>query len=297
MRGAVVISAGLHGALIMFAYFGVPSLFQRPEVANLPIPVELVTIAEATTPPPPKVKPEPPEAEPPAPEPQPAVRTPPPPAEVEVAAIAPEASEPEPGPDPREETPEPAPPPEAKPEVAEPAPAPAAKPTAARPAPAPRQKPERRPKFDPDRIAALLDKSAEEPPQPRIEPQEEPVPDEAKDEIPDLAARMRSRLDTISSIDLIRRQFRSCWSFPGGARDPEGLIVTVRIRLKPDGSLSGEPQVVEADRLGEPNFRTAAEAAVRAVHKCAPLQQLPPLDYNEWREIKLTFDPRELVGG
>ena len=296
MRGAVVISAGLHGALILTAYFGLPSLFQRPDVANQPIPVELVTIAEETTPPPPKLKPEPRETEPPAPEPQPAVRTPPP-AEVEVAAVAPEASEPEPEPVRREEIPEPAPVPEAKPEVSEPVPAPAAKPAARRPAPAPRRKPERGPKFDPDRIAALLDKSAEEPPRPRIEAEPEPAPEEAEDELPDLAARVRSRLDTISSIDLIRRQFRSCWSFPGGVRDPEGLIVTVRIRLKPDGSLSGEPQVVETDRLGEPNFRTAAEAAVRAVHKCAPLQQLPPLDYNEWSEIKLTFDPRELVGG
>lgn len=279
----------------MVAYFGVPSLFQRPEVANLPIPVELVTLAEVTTPPPPKVKPEPQEPEPPTPEPQPAVKTPPPPAEVEVAAVAPEPTEPEPVPD-RTEEPEPAPPPEAKPEVAEPAPAPQAKPDASRPAPAPRRKPERRPKFDPDRIAALLDKSAEEPPQPRIEPEEEPAPDEAEDEIPDLAARVQARLMTISAIDLIRRQFRSCWSFPGGARDPAGLIVTVLIHLNPDGSLSREPQVVETERLGETNFRTAAEAAVRAVHKCAPLQQLPPLDYNEWREIKLTFDPRELVG-
>ena len=41
---------------------------------------------------------------------------------------------------------------------------------------------------------------------------------------------------------------------------------------------------------------TAAEAAVRAVHKCTPLEQLPPLDYNEWREIRFTFDPRDLVG-
>ena len=127
-------------------------------------------------------------------------------------------------------------------------------------------------------------------------PDSEVAPSEPESESPDLAARVRSRM-TISPIDVIRRQFRSCWSFPGGVRYPEGLIVTVRIHLEPDGSLSGEPQVVESERLGEPNFRTAAEAAVRAVHRCAPLQQLPPLDYNEWREIKLTFDPRDLVGG
>ena len=296
MRGAIATSAALHGAIIMIAYFGVPSLFQRPEVASVPIPVELVTIAEVTTPPPPKLKPEPPESEPPAPEPKPEITAPPPPAEVEVAAVAPEPKEEEPVPEVEEEAPEPAPPPQAKPEAAEPAPAPQPRPVARRPAPAPRHKPERRPKFDPDRIAALLSKDQDEPPRPRIEPEEEPAPAETEAPAQDLVARVRDML-TISPIDLIRRQFRECWSFPGGARAPEGLIVTVRIRLKPDGALIGEPQVLETRRLGDPFFRAAAEAAVRAVHKCTPLQQLPPLAYNDWSEIELTFDPREMVGG
>ena len=187
--------------------------------------------------------------------------------------------------------------PKQKPEVAEPMPVPQAKPVASRPMPAPKKKPARRPKFDPNRIAALLDKSDDEPPQPKIEPSEAPAPAKIEAETSDLAARVRSRLNTISPIDLIRKQFERCWSFPGGARDPESLIVTVRIQLKSDGSLSGNPQIEETDRLGETNFRTAAEAAVRAVHKCTPLEQLPPLDYNEWREIRLTFDPRDLVGG
>ena len=71
----------------------------------------------------------------------------------------------------------------------------------------------------------------------------------------------------------------------------------MRIRLKPDGSLSGEPQVVEADRLGEPNFRTAAEAAVRAVHKCAPYNSCRLWTITNGVRSKSTFDPRELVGG
>lgn len=289
MRGAIAMSAALHGAIVMIAYFGVPSLFDDPEVASVTIPVELVLIAEETTPPPPKLEAAPAETEPPAPEPKPEVTVPPPPAAVEVAAVAPE-----PVPEAEEQTPRPTPPPKVKPEVAKPAPEP--EPVARRPAPTPRHKPERRAKFDPDRIAALLNKDQHEPPRPRIEPAEVPAPADTEAPAQDLVARVRDLL-SISPVDDIRRQFRSCWTFPGGARAPEGLIVTVRIRLKPDGALIGEPRVMETGRLGDPFFRAAAEAAVRAVHKCTPLQRLPPLDYNEWSEIVLTFDPREMVGG
>ena len=285
MRGAIAISAVLHVSIIVIAYFGVPELSDGAEVTSVPIPVELVMIAEVTTPPPPKVKPEPAEAEPEA------QVTAPPPAEVEVPAVAPRPIEEEP-----EEAPEPTPLPKEKPEVVEPAPEPKPKPVAKRLAPAPRHKPERHPDFDPDRIAALLNKDQDEPPPPRIEPEEEPAPPETEEPAPDLAARVRDML-SISPVDDIRRQFRSCWSFPGGARAPEDLIVKVRIRLKPDGDLIGEPRVVETGRLGDPFFRAAAEAAVRAVHKCTPLKRLPQLDYNEWNEIELTFDPREMVGG
>ena len=54
------------------------------------------------------------------------------------------------------------------------------------------------------------------------------------------------------------------------------------------------PEVLE---VGASEFaRLSAESAVRAVRRCAPYN-LPPEKYDSWREILMTFDPREILGG
>jgi hypothetical protein len=42
-------------------------------------------------------------------------------------------------------------------------------------------------------------------------------------------------------------------------------------------------------------FRSAAENAVRAILKCSPLD-LPPGQYSAWKQMNLTFNPREMFG-
>ena len=46
----------------------------------------------------------------------------------------------------------------------------------------------------------------------------------------------------------------------------------------------------------DPFYRTMAESAVRAVRKTEQIQYLSPKKYEQWRDIKLTFDPREMYG-
>src|SRR4051794_41498059 len=78
-RGGVAASAALHVIVAALVVFGVPNLFRKPPPQDMPIAVQLVTIApetRATAPNPfrprPDAKPEPPLAEPaPIPEPKP----------------------------------------------------------------------------------------------------------------------------------------------------------------------------------------------------------------------------------
>lgn len=102
---------------------------------------------------------------------------------------------------------------------------------------------------------------------------------------------------TMSEIDAIRYQIQQCWSVPAGARDAENLVVRIKVFLNTDGSLSKAPEIVGGDQSGDPFYRTAAESARRAVLKCAPLKNLPADKYSRWRELTLTFDPREMLGG
>jgi hypothetical protein len=105
---------------------------------------------------------------------------------------------------------------------------------------------------------------------------------------------------TMSEIDAIRYQIQQCWSIPAGARDAENLVVRIKVYLNTDGSLSKAPEIVGSSGGGgtsDPFYRTAAESARRAVLKCAPLKNLPVDKYARWREITLTFNPREMLGG
>ena len=91
----------------------------------------------------------------------------------------------------------------------------------------------------------------------------------------------------------VRRQVQPCWHFDAGARDPASLIVEMRVFLNPDGSLSGQPEVLDRPRyLSDPFFRSAAERAQRAVLDCQPFN-LPRDSYSLWSSLLIRFNPAE----
>ncbi len=101
---------------------------------------------------------------------------------------------------------------------------------------------------------------------------------------------------TISQEDALRRQIAQCWNIPSGARNAEDLVVEVLIEVNPDRTVK-EAQVVDQMRLSTDSFfRAAAESAMRALRnpKCSPLE-LPPDQYEQWKTIRFTFDPRDVL--
>ena len=164
--------------------------------------------------------------------------------------------------------------------------------------------PKKHPKFDLSQIAALIDKSKEtQAPQAKRDDEEEKKKEQQAEKKPfvppkpvNQSTRISSRL-TLSQIDAIRLQIQRCWSVPAGARDAENLIIRIQFSLNPDGSLRSQPRIVDQSRMREDFYRAAAESARRAVLKCSPLAQLPQASYEQWRDIELTFNPRELLGG
>lgn len=91
----------------------------------------------------------------------------------------------------------------------------------------------------------------------------------------------------------IRQQLRNCWRLPGGGGGIETTVVTLSWRLRPDGSLDGEPQVVRPQ--SDPVYQIAAEAAIRAVKTCSPFT-LPADKYEFWSLIEeWNFDPNEML--
>jgi len=97
-----------------------------------------------------------------------------------------------------------------------------------------------------------------------------------------------------SEIDALRAQIQACWNPPAGAADAKDLIVRVRLTLNQDGSLNGEPSVVNAGAGGF--FQVAAESAMRAIRRCQPYK-LPAAKYEVWKDVEVTFDPRDMFRG
>lgn len=97
-----------------------------------------------------------------------------------------------------------------------------------------------------------------------------------------------------SEIDALRAQIQACWNPPAGAADAKELIVKVRLMLNQDGSLSGEPSVVGGSSGGF--FQVAAESAMRAIRRCQPYK-LPIAKYDVWKDVEVTFDPRDMFRG
>jgi hypothetical protein len=114
----------------------------------------------------------------------------------------------------------------------------------------------------------------------RLAPMEVPISTPRTGQLPGtvLTAATTKRLVT---------QMQRCWSAP--AYSPEA-VVKVRVRLAMDGSLLGNPEVLNDS--GSRVFRAAADSAVQALRRCAPYRG-PSGSYESWKELEITFDPRE----
>ena len=95
---------------------------------------------------------------------------------------------------------------------------------------------------------------------------------------------------TISEIDLLRQQLHSCLNLNVGVANLKEIKPIIFIEVNPDRTVKSA-KVVNQERLIDPSFRTAAEAAMRAVNNpdCSPLL-LPEDKYDLWKEINFTFD-------
>lgn len=157
----------------------------------------------------------------------------------------------------------------------------------------PRAKPRPPSRLDRSRLAALIDKSKKESTDPQTKPDEDV---ETEDDKPQRMSPLEAKRATMTIIGAIQRQIAQCWSIPAGAKDAANLIIPIRIQLTPEGELIGIPDILDTSRMEDGYYRVAAEAATRAIRRCAPFE-LPKDKYDMWRDIKLNFNPGEMLGG
>ena len=143
--------------------------------------------------------------------------------------------------------------------------------------------------FDPNNIAALIDKSKEESAE-VLKKNDEITQDQERN--------VENTGLTLSEEDALKAQIFGCWSIPLGLPYNENLLVRIKLKLKPDGTVS-KTEILDHARMNKPGqgfYKVLAESALRAVKLCQPLR-VPTTGYERWKELQLNFDAREMLEG
>ena len=143
--------------------------------------------------------------------------------------------------------------------------------------------------FDPNNIAALIDKSKEESAE-TIKKSNKVTQDQQKN--------VEGFGLSLSEEDALKAQIFGCWSIPLGLPYNENLLVRIKLQLKPDGTVI-KSEILDHARMNKPGqgfYKVLAESALRAVKLCQPLR-VPTTGYERWKELQLNFDAREMLEG
>ncbi|WP_407666834.1 cell envelope integrity protein TolA [Microvirga roseola] len=92
-------------------------------------------------------------------------------------------------------------------------------------------------------------------------------------------------------MGLLRDKIQGCYSAPISASGGDAVPPVLDIRLNPDGTLSSDPKVIQAGNSSMD--RAVADAALRAVRRCAPYDlpaKFAPY-YSDWKILNVQFDP------
>ncbi len=93
----------------------------------------------------------------------------------------------------------------------------------------------------------------------------------------------------------IKAQVTPCWTLPAGGGSGK-VTALLHLSINRDGSIAGRPGLVSQTGVTAANAayaRAFAEAAARAVLRCAPLK-LPAEQYDAWAQVEINFDPSTL---
>jgi colicin import membrane protein len=151
----------------------------------------------------------------------------------------------------------------------------------------PKRQAKPQPKFDPKKVEALLDKRTPQ----RLASTGPVLNDSVSLGAPSGMAAQLSQ----SELDALRARLAQLWSPPAGAKDPRELVVLVRVKFKPDGTLAGPPMVLSHGQ--SQLYMAARDSAIRAVFRGQPFDMLRPEHYEQWKDVEITFDPRDMIRG
>lgn len=140
------------------------------------------------------------------------------------------------------------------------------------------------------------------------EPKDEPVVETPKDNTADEIAKALAQAEAENNKPAVPQgppltggereglvlAVQKCWNVPVGLQNADDLIVMLAVELNPDGSLASKPRLIDPVGSSSGSIQQAFEAGRRALIRCAPYD-LPSEKYEQWRQIEVVFNPKDMV--
>ena len=116
-----------------------------------------------------------------------------------------------------------------------------------------------------------------------------------KDEknLEEISKQNESSVLSITEIQLLTNQLRSCWSAPAGAVIKKGMIVKISAKIKPNKEVLYDTVRILDTNIPQSNpfYGPITESAMRTLlnPECNPLK-LPENKYELWKNLTINFD-------
>ena len=101
-----------------------------------------------------------------------------------------------------------------------------------------------------------------------------------------------NRTLTISVADALRVAMTRCWVIDTTRPDLDDIRAVAHLKMRPNGTVADLWFESAARAENDPTFAYVLDTIRAAIRTCEPLSMLPRSEYNDWKDIQLTFYPK-----
>jgi hypothetical protein len=98
---------------------------------------------------------------------------------------------------------------------------------------------------------------------------------------------------TRNMVEEFKEHLQACFSVPPEAASDHRVKVLIRVALRRDGHIQGDPALVQA--VATPAGPAVVKNAIAALKQCQPYAFLPVEDYQQWRLIEVAFSAKGVL--
>jgi hypothetical protein len=101
------------------------------------------------------------------------------------------------------------------------------------------------------------------------------------------------RTMTVSVVDALRVALVRCWNIDTTRTDMDDIRLTAHLKMLPTGVVDRIWFESESRAETDPIFAYVLDTVKEAIRTCSPFSMLPRGEFNEWKDMTLTFYPSQ----